>query len=181
MAEQPSERPAPAAAAHVRRATVTDAAALIRLLSQLIQESDFLGPQPGEQVLSAERLAEHIGMRASGEHGIIVIASAGGQLVGYIEAHAGQFRAIRHSCNILGVGVLKDHQGGGIATAMFKTLREWGAEHGKHRFMLTVRSDNAPALALYERQGFKREGLLERQVFMAGRYRDEYMMALWVD
>jgi RimJ/RimL family protein N-acetyltransferase len=160
---------------------VTDAAALIRLLSQLIQESDFLGPQPGEQVLSAERLAEHIGMRASGEHGIIVIASAGGQLVGYIEAHAGQFRAIRHSCNILGVGVIKAYQARGIATSMFKTLREWGSEHGKHRFMLTVRSDNAPALALYERQGFKREGLLERQVFMGGRYRDEYMMALWVD
>ena len=166
---------------HIRRATVTDASALIRLLGQLIEESDFLGPQPGEQVLSGERLAEHIGARAVGEHGIIVIASAGGQVVGYIEAHAGQFRAIRHSCNILGVGVLKAHQGRGVATGMFAKLKEWAAEHGKHRFMLTVRSDNAPALALYERQGFKREGLLERQVFVAGRYRDEYMMALWVD
>ena len=181
MAERSSGSVAEEPAYHVRRATVTDASALIRLLGQLIQETDFLGPQPGEQVLSAERLAEHIGMRTAGEHGIIVIASAGGQLVGYIEAHSGQFRAIRHSCNILGVGVLKASQGRGVATAMFQKLRDWGAEHGKHRFMLTVRADNVPALALYERQGFKREGLLERQVFMGGRYRDEYMMALWVD
>ena len=181
MSERSVQPLAPETAVHIRRATVTDASSLIRLLGQLIQESDFLGPQPGEQVLSAERLAEHIGMRATGEHGIIVTASSGGQLVGYIEAHAGQFRAIRHSCNILGVGVLKGFQGRGIATAMFQKLRDWGREHGKHRFMLTVRSDNVPALALYERQGFKREGLLERQVFMGGRYRDEYMMALWID
>ncbi|MBI1776583.1 MAG: GNAT family N-acetyltransferase [Proteobacteria bacterium] len=181
MAEQTQHPASAPAAAHVRRATVTDAATLIRLLGQLIAETDFLGPQPGEQVLSADRLAEHIGTRASGEHGIIVIASAGGQLVGYIEAHAGQFRAIRHSCNILGVGVLRTFQGRGIATSMFKMLREWGSEHAKHRFMLTVRADNVSALALYERQGFKREGVLHRQVFVGGQYRDEYMMALWVD
>lgn len=46
------------------------------------------------------------------------------------------------------------HRRRGLATAVMAALVEWGAEHGARTAWLHVESDNAPALALYERLGF---------------------------
>jgi putative acetyltransferase len=45
------------------------------------------------------------------------------------------------------------------------------------RIELTVYTDNAPAIALYEKFGFVREGRLERFAFRDGDYTDAYCMA----
>ncbi|MEO6080615.1 MAG: GNAT family N-acetyltransferase [Steroidobacteraceae bacterium] len=45
------------------------------------------------------------------------------------------------------------------------------------RTELTVYTDNAPAIALYEKAGFVREGKLERYAFRDGEYADVYAMA----
>lgn len=45
------------------------------------------------------------------------------------------------------------------------------------RLELTVYTDNAPAIALYEKQGFVREGLLQGYAFRDGRYADVLSMA----
>ena len=45
------------------------------------------------------------------------------------------------------------------------------------RLELTVYADNAPAIALYERFGFMREGTLRAYAYRAGRYVDAVTMA----
>ena len=40
-----------------------------------------------------------------------------------------------------------------------------------------VRAGNAPAIALYEKLGFEKEGLLRMTTVRNGRYVDEYKMA----
>jgi L-phenylalanine/L-methionine N-acetyltransferase len=45
------------------------------------------------------------------------------------------------------------------------------------RTELTVFTDNTPAIALYEKSGFVREGKLERYAFRDGEYADVYAMA----
>ena len=45
------------------------------------------------------------------------------------------------------------------------------------RLELEVYTDNEPAIRLYERFGFEREGRLRQHAFRDGRYVDSYMMA----
>ncbi|HEX7839332.1 MAG TPA: GNAT family N-acetyltransferase, partial [Kofleriaceae bacterium] len=43
----------------------------------------------------------------------------------------------------------------GLALAVMAALLEWGAERGATTAYLQVLGDNAPAIALYERAGFR--------------------------
>jgi len=55
---------------------------------------------------------------------------------------------------IHGLTVDASHRRRGLATAVMTELVEWGAERGVRTVWLHVETDNAPALALYERLGF---------------------------
>jgi RimJ/RimL family protein N-acetyltransferase len=57
------------------------------------------------------------------------------------------------------------------------TLRE-ALRSGLTRIKLGVFSDNARAIALYEKTGFVREGVLRDHVLIDGRYQDLIMMAM---
>lgn len=51
--------------------------------------------------------------------------------------------------------VAEPHRRRGLGTAVVAALLEWGAEHGATTAWLHVEVDNAPALTLYERLGFR--------------------------
>ena len=53
-------------------------------------------------------------------------------------------------------------RGRGAGSALLAAAIDWAREHGAHKVALQVWPDNAAAIALYEKHGFKREGLLRR-------------------
>lgn len=55
---------------------------------------------------------------------------------------------------ILRIGTHPDYQRQGIASQLFATLNNELINNKVESLLLEVRADNAPALALYERQGF---------------------------
>ena len=63
---------------------------------------------------------------------------------------------------ILRIGTHPDYQRQGIASQLFATLNNELINNKVESLLLEVRADNAPALALYEQQGFvvihKRKG-----------------------
>lgn len=66
----------------------------------------------------------------------------------------------------------------GVGAALLGSLLELGERWlNLSRIELTVYTDNAPAIALYEKFGFRREGMLERYAFRDGEYADVYAMA----
>jgi ribosomal protein S18 acetylase RimI-like enzyme len=162
----------------IRSVTTGDADALCRLLTQLVRESPFLGPEPDEQGHRPDRLAAHIEQNLSGGRGLIVGAWERGRMVGYVEAAVGGFRANRHVVSIQGVGVLERAQGAGIGRAMLEELVRWARAQRKRRLALTVREDNLRAQSLYRGIGFEIEGTLKDQVRSQGVYRAEHLMAL---
>ncbi|EFH71774.1 ribosomal protein S18-alanine N-acetyltransferase [Gardnerella swidsinskii] len=63
---------------------------------------------------------------------------------------------------IMTIGVAKKYQRKGLAAELLSTMIKTAEKIGAKRMLLEVRVDNVPALALYERFGFKKMGLRKR-------------------
>ncbi len=60
------------------------------------------------------------------------------------------------------IGVAPSAQGRGVGTRLLHTLTERAAQSGATGLLLEVRADNAPAIALYTREGFERVAVRRR-------------------
>ncbi len=74
---------------------------------------------------------------------------AGYKIVGYC-----LYQVVFAQAEILRIGTHPDYQRQGIASQLFATLNNELIYTKVASLLLAVRADNAPALALYERQGF---------------------------
>ncbi|CZT35718.1 GNAT family N-acetyltransferase [Rhizobium sp. 9140] len=106
----------------------------------------------------------------------VVVAEIDGRIVGLGGLHRQTGR--RQHVAILGFGVHDDFQRQGIGVALLDALLDAAFNWLQiRRVELTVFSDNAGAIALYERSGFRREGLLRAYAFRNGAYADVIAMA----
>jgi RimJ/RimL family protein N-acetyltransferase len=70
-------------------------------------------------------------------------------------------------------------KGKGVGTAATRAMLQHGfGDLNLHRVSLTVLAGNARAIRVYEKVGFKREGLLRDAVYKNGGYQDLIAMAL---
>ena len=64
------------------------------------------------------------------------------------------YQVVFEQAEILRIGTHPDYQRQGIASKLFTTLNQQLEALKVESLLLEVRADNAPAIALYERQGF---------------------------
>jgi putative acetyltransferase len=87
-------------------------------------------------------------------------------------------RPRRRHVGAIGMSVHEGWQGRGVGTALMRAsvglADDW---LNLTRLELEVYTDNEPAIRLYERFGFEREGTLRQHAFRDGRYVDSYVMA----
>jgi putative acetyltransferase len=104
-----------------------------------------------------------------------VVAEAGGRIVG--RAFLKQLAPARcDHVGVLSVGVHPDHQRKGVGRALMKHLIEHARTCDLERLELCVRSDNAPAQALYASLGFVHEATRARFIKLAdGTYVDDFI------
>jgi [ribosomal protein S18]-alanine N-acetyltransferase len=57
------------------------------------------------------------------------------------------------------IAVARQAQGNGLGARLLQALLDEAARRRRSRVLLEVRADNAPAIALYERFGFRRSGV----------------------
>lgn len=159
----------------IRRSEPGDAAAL---------QGIFSGPRVIAGTLqlpypTVEMWRQRLADPPEGMHGLAAIVQVDGraELVGHLGLHTGQ-RPRRRHVGWLGMAVHDDWQGQGIGAALMTAAVDladnWLA---LTRLELTVFTDNAPAVRLYEKFGFVIEGTMIKYAFRAGRYRDVYAMA----
>lgn len=84
----------------------------------------------------------------------------------------------RRHCGDLGMAVHDAFQGRGVGGALLAAALDLADNWlGLRRVALTVYTDNAPAIHLYEQFGFVVEGTLRDYAFRAGTYVDAHQMA----
>ena len=107
---------------------------------------------------------------------IFIVAEAEGRIIA--DAFLGRFAGRRAHAASFGIGVHDDWQGRGVGSALLASIIEAADSWlDIRRIELTVFSDNAPAVRLYEKFGFEKEGLLRGFAFRAGDYVDAFTMA----
>jgi RimJ/RimL family protein N-acetyltransferase len=81
-------------------------------------------------------------------------------------------------CGVLGMGLLPRFRGQGLGTRLITRTLHAARAFGLSRVELTVREDNANAIALYEKVGFVTEGLQRNGVLVDGEYENVVEMAI---
>ncbi|VTU29655.1 putative acetyltransferase YhhY [Variovorax sp. PBL-H6] len=106
-----------------------------------------------------------------------MVAILDGVVVGWCDVLPTHGQARSH-VGTLGIGLIPPARRHGFGEKLMKSAIDAAWETGLTRIELTVRVDNANAKALYERVGFKVEGLQRRSFRVDGEYADSYSMAL---
>jgi putative acetyltransferase len=108
------------------------------------------------------------------------VALDGDRVVGWCDILPAWAHAQRH-CGALGMGVLAAHRGRGIGRALLSACVAKARANGLSRIELDVRADNEPAISLYERVGFRREGRKHYALRYDDTFFDAISMALVFD
>ena len=108
----------------------------------------------------------------------LLVACVEGEVVGNLGIETSPNRPrIRHAGGI-GMAVRDDWQGRGVGTELMRAALDLADNWlNLSRLELTVYTDNAAGIALYEKFGFEREGTHRRYAFRDGGYVDAYSMA----
>jgi putative acetyltransferase len=109
------------------------------------------------------------------EHRLVAVID--GRVVGHLGVHV-ERRARRRHCASMGMAVHDDYANQGVGSALMAAMLELTDNWlGIERLELTVFTDNAAAVHLYEKVGFVIEGTARRYALRAGEYVDAHYMA----
>jgi RimJ/RimL family protein N-acetyltransferase len=108
------------------------------------------------------------------------VALDAGQVVGWADVLTERAHALAH-IGSLGMGLLPAYRGRGLGQQLLQACihKAWG--QGLTRIELAARADNTRAIRLYERMGFRHEGLKPRGLRFGGVYFDTVVMGLLRD
>jgi putative acetyltransferase len=101
------------------------------------------------------------------------------RIVGSESLHFRSAAVLKHKAE-LGIAVHDDYQNMGLGTAMINHLLEIARKKELKKVYLLVNTENARAIHVYEKFGFKTEARLRMERYQNGRFGDEYRMAIFL-
>jgi RimJ/RimL family protein N-acetyltransferase len=162
----------------VRRATPGDAAALVELGRAVSSEPEGWLITDGDWRDLADERRYLRAVRRS-PHAAVFVAEIATGVVGRLSVARDSHPASRHVADV-GLMVAAGHRRRGIGSALLDQAVEWAHETGIEKLELHVFPYNEPAIRLYERFGFEREGLRRAHYRRGGELVDAVLMAYHV-
>jgi RimJ/RimL family protein N-acetyltransferase len=159
----------------IRPAKPEDAAALVAL-------GAAVGREPEAWLLNTEgwrsAAEERRYLRALKRHpdAAVFVADENGAVVGRLSVARDPHTASHHVAD-LGIMVASTHRRRGIGRALLEQAETWARAVGVRKLELHVFPWNLPAIALYERVGYVREGMRRAHYLRGGEYVDALLMA----
>lgn len=102
------------------------------------------------------------------------------QVVGWADIFPAWAQAVSH-CGSLGMGIHPNYRRQGLGSRLLTACIEKAWAKGLTRIELEARADNAAAIALYQKNGFKHEAIKVRAMRFDGIYFDTMQMRLLRD
>lgn len=161
----------------IRPARVEDASAIAAGEYAVARTPGLLNARPGE--IPERAFRDKVAALADSRRGLYLVAESDSGIVGHLLLDPLPLAGHAHVC-ILTIVVYPGWQGRGVGRALLEQALAWVRAHPNvSRVELTVRADNARAIALYRALGFREEGRLRNRVTGSdGVCRDDLAMAL---
>jgi RimJ/RimL family protein N-acetyltransferase len=165
----------------VRPADPADAEALTRLAEAVSSEPEgWLISINGEWRSVGDERRYLRAVRRYPHAAVYVAERSDGALIGRLSLARDTHPASAHVAD-LGLMVAKDARRQGVGRALLDAAVDWARTSGVRKLELHVFPWNEPAIQLYERFGFEREGYRKAHYSRGGEDVDAILMALAVD
>ena len=165
----------------VRRALPADAAQTVKYVNEVSGQTEYLSFGPTDYDRTASEQETRLTKIAAADNQLFLLATIENELAGMIHFGTGKRPRTRHTGDF-GMSVHQKYWGLGVGSMLLQCVIEWSQQVGfVRKINLRVRTDNAPAIRLYERKGFKVEGTIARDFQIAGVFFDSYCMGLELD
>jgi putative acetyltransferase len=165
----------------VRTARPEDAEQLTRLAEMVSAEPEaWLISADGEWRTVGEERRYLKAVRRYAHAAVIVAERDDGSIVGRLSVARDQHPASTHVAD-LGLMVAKGARRQGVGRALLESAVDWARSAGVRKLELHVFPWNEPAIQLYERFGFEREGYRKGHYRRAGEDVDAILMAYRVE
>ncbi|MCO4594766.1 acetyltransferase, GNAT family [Streptococcus infantarius subsp. infantarius] len=163
----------------VEEAQVSDAKALVDLLSQVSQETDFV---VAEKILSQEDMEIFLERHLESVNEICLVVRVGKELAGVLNVSSTSSPQTNHIGDIF-IAVQEKYWGYGLGSLLMEVALDWACHTPViRRLELTVQDRNSRAVHLYEKFGFKIEATKERGAKTKdGEFLDVYLMSRLID
>ena len=137
-------------------ATESDIDGILDVFAAVAAEERFIGTE-----LPIDRHARRMSFRATiaGPDTLFLIARNNGRVIGHLGLYL-----LEPGVLGLGMAVVREWRSQGIGEALLVHAIEWAHQSPAHKISLEVFLHNVAAIALYEKHGFVREGLLRRHI-----------------
>ena len=161
----------------VRLADPSDAEALTQLAEEVSSEPEaWLISANGEWRSVGDERRYLKAVRKYPHAAVFVAERSDGAIVGRLSLARDTHPASAHVAD-LGLMVAKDARRQGVGQALLEASVEWARSSGVRKLELHVFPWNEPAIQLYERFGFEREGFRKGHYSRAGEDVDAILMA----
>lgn len=164
----------------IRQAEHGDARSLIALQKLVEGESEYMLYGKDERIQSTQSMRKQIIEWKQQGHSTIFIAILNGEHVGYLMVIGNTAARAAHRAAIV-LGIQKSAQNKGLATSLLEKAESWAKAKGVNRLELTVVEENEAARKLYEKSGYKEEGIREKALIIDGKPYNEIYMAKFLD
>lgn len=165
----------------ITRAVPEDAEATLEYLKIIGGESDNMTFGAEGFPMTAENEAKYIASMEGSRTKVMYVAKENGRIVGEASYNSYTRPRLRHRGEF-GISVLRSHQNRGIGSALLAKILDFARDVAENEIVnLEVRSDNAAAIHLYEKFGFRRVGRMEGYLKIDGKLIDCDIMQLRFD
>ena len=165
---------------YIRKAKKEDVEKVIDFCKKVGNETNNLSYGSEGIGSNVERIAKYLDDVNNSDKGIFLIAISDDKIIGYAECTT-QFRKRVSHRGEMGIAVLKEYWGNGVASKLMKKMIDYMKNDIKAEIIsLEVRCDNEAAINLYKKFGFEKIGTYKGFMKINDKYVDCDLMNLYL-